>query len=162
MSSCVLEDTQKSPLVLMGQTQLIETGDCARAVLGSCIGLAIIDVQRELCALAHIVLPKACDRTGMPGKFADTAIPHMLELLLERKASRPRLIAKFAGGAHMFGNRGPLNIGDENVQAVTSLLESLDIPIAGRNVGGQQGRRVCCDAIGQLTIEILGAPPVVL
>ncbi len=37
--------------------------------------------------MAHIVLPESAGRDGAPGKFADTAVPHMLELLREQGAA---------------------------------------------------------------------------
>ncbi|MCG8450886.1 MAG: chemotaxis protein CheD [Pirellulales bacterium] len=155
MSSHVLEDTQESPLVLIGQIHLIRGDQTARAVLGSCIGLAIFDTYKKFAALAHIVLPESGGREGPPGKFADTAILHMVQMLEENKASRSSLFAKFAGGAEMFGKLGPLQIGNENIQAVTRVLNKWNIPIIGAHVGGTQGRRISCRTNGELTIEIL-------
>ena len=162
MNTCVLEDTQTKPMVLMGQIYLIQDEYCGRAVLGSCIGLAIVDRRKKLTALAHIVLPEACEREGSPGKFADTAIPEMLRLLSEQKATRGNLIAKFAGGAEMFEKLGPLKIGQENVHAVTRTLQELNIPIVGSDTGGCKGRRVVCTATGEMTVEVLGQAEIIL
>jgi chemotaxis protein CheD len=138
-------------------------GEQARAVLGSCIGLALYHGRRKVAILAHIVLPQSQDRPGPPGKFADTAIPYMIEQLMPLGAGRAGLVAKMAGGANMFGTTGPMQIGDENFEAVTKILQDLRIPIQGEHVGGTKGRRITIDSeTGEFTIEIAGDEPIVL
>ena len=70
----------------MGQIVVVTGQEFARAVLGSCVGVAIYDPSEKLGALAHIVLPSADGRPGLPGKFVDTAIPWMIEALQQRGA----------------------------------------------------------------------------
>jgi chemotaxis protein CheD len=110
--------------------------------------------------LAHIVLPESSGRTGSPGKFANTAVPHMLNLLDAMGIPRAGRMAKITGGANMFAAFGPLQVGDGNVEAVTRALSAAGIHITGKDVGGTSGRRLTFDcSSGELLIECVGKPP---
>ncbi len=161
-SQTIAAETQATKNVSMGQVALVQGEESAKAVLGSCVGLAISHRRTRVSVMAHIVLPEACGRTGPPGKFADTAIPHMLELLSESGVPRAGLTAKLAGGSEMFGKPGPLQIGRGNVEAVTRLLKEAGISVLGSDVGGTQGRRMSCSAGGLVLVEINGAESVEL
>ena len=108
--------------------------------------------------LAHIILPDSQGRPqSAPGKFADTAIPHMLKLLERAGVSTSGLVAKLAGGANMFGHNGPLQIGTANGAAVAEALAGAGIRVFAEDVGGSQGRRISLDcATGDIVIEIAG------
>ena len=147
----------------MGQIAVIETPCVGRTVLGSCIGLALSHPGRKLGVLAHIVLAERANRSGAPGKFADSAIPHMLQLLAKEGIGPRGLTAKLAGGANMFGGGGPIQIGEANYRAVRNLLEQHCIEVVGEHVGGGKGRRITYDpGAGTLTVEIVGEDPIVL
>jgi len=161
MSTATLE--KKPPTVGMSRIVFLEAPDTAHSVFGSCIALTLFHARRKIGAIAHIVLPSSSGRQGQPGKFADTAVPHMISELNNRGANTNGLVAKMCGGSAMFGGGGPIQIGEENVAAVTSLLEDLKIPLAGSHLGGSKGRRVTFDcANGDVTIEIVGQPPEVI
>jgi chemotaxis protein CheD len=150
-------------LVGMGETVLLRGDDTARAVVGSCVGLVLYHRREKLAAMAHIVLPEAAGRAGLPGKFADTAIPNMIERLSKLGGHVGGLVAILTGGAHMFGKQGPLQIGIANAEAVTAAVESRGIAIRGTSIGGSKGRRISFDCgTGVLTVEIAGEPPLVL
>ncbi len=54
-------------------------------------------------------------------------------------------------------------VGEANAEEVIRALALARIPLAGKHVGGQKGRRTVFDCgTGNLTIEIIGAAPVVL
>ena len=147
----------------MGQIVLVPRDEIGRSVLGSCIGLVLYHRRNKCGVLAHIVLPHADGRKGPPGKFADTAIPEMLKQLEESGANKAGLVAKLAGGSHMFGGKGPIQIGESNLAAVTELLDELNIPIEAQHCGGKKGRRISFESnSGSLTIEIVGEEPIVL
>jgi chemotaxis protein CheD len=151
-------------LVNMGQIAFFSPPEIARSVLGSCIAVAIYDEHAPLAAMAHVVLPRSSGRdSSSPGKFADTAIAAMRNALIERGAIPRRLRAKIAGGASMFANKGPIQIGQQNIEAVRAGLELQSIRLAGEHLGGDKGRRVTFDAQTQkLLIEIAGSESIVL
>ena len=148
---------ERRSLIGMGQIGVESAPECLHSVLGSCVGLVLYHPRLKVAALAHIVLPESAGRSASPGKFADTALPHMIRLLGNRGVNRSGLKAKIAGGAEMFGKTGPLKIGAANIMAVTAGLEEAGIPLVASHVGGKKGRRVCFDCSTlQLTIEIIG------
>ena len=109
--------------------------------------------------LAHVILPDSHGRPqAAPGKFADTAVPHMLKLLDLAGAPASGLVAKLSGGANMFGHQGPLQIGAANGEAVVRALADAGINVAAQDIGGNQGRRISLDCTtGDVLIEIAGA-----
>ena len=112
--------------------------------LGSCVGIAIYDKESQIGGLSHIMLPDSTffNRDIKPEKFADLAIPKMVEEITKRKSNR-NLVAKIAGGASMF-NFSDINmysnIGERNVIAVKAKLKEMGIPILASNTGGNIGR----------------------
>lgn len=141
----------------MGQATVIEAPGRLRAILGSCVAVALHHPGRRVGGLAHVVLPKSNGQTGLPGKFADTAIPHLVALMKAVGAVPPRVVAKITGGANMFGHTGPLQIGDKNVEAVLEALASCGIRVVAKDVGGASGRRVTFSpATGELAVESVG------
>ena len=90
--------------------------------LGSCVGIAIRDPLTKIGGLAHVMLPDSTEIKNNLNiyKFADTGIEELVRLLVEKGASRARLVAKIAGGAQMFAfqNKSDLvRVGERNVQA---------------------------------------------
>ena len=114
--------------------------------LGSCVGICMIDETAHIGGLSHIMLPDSkasangCD---MPMRFADTAIPLLIDKLVAMGASRFRLKAKIAGGAVMFATSSDrFNIGERNIAAVLEALRKENIPIIAKDVGLNYGRTV--------------------
>ena len=148
--------------VRMGELA-VGTGDTVlKSLLGSCIGVALIDHNSGCAGLAHIVLPDSRDHTGPPGKFADTAIPELLRQLHECGAEPERLEAKLAGGASMLSAHSE-PIGNRNREAVEEQLAASRIPITGSDCGGDKGRQMTLyPASGRVTIEVVGGQPIEL
>ncbi|HEX7379299.1 MAG TPA: chemotaxis protein CheD [Pirellulales bacterium] len=144
----------------MGEIAVARSSGALRTLLGSCLGLALYDRKLKIGALAHIVLPDSLGRDEHPGKFADSAVPHMIHRMRELADNHPlRLQAKLAGGANMFATTSAANtVGAQNVSAVERILDECRIPVVGRHCGGEQGRKMTLDlATGAVTIEIVGA-----
>jgi chemotaxis protein CheD len=112
--------------------------------LGSCIGLALVDQRRGVAGLAHVMLPEAIAGGGPAGKFADLAVPALVEQTIALGASRPMLRAVLVGGAQMFslGASGALDIGVRNDTAVRAMLAAQRIPVVAAETGGSQGRTI--------------------
>lgn len=147
----------------MGQIALGAAPARLTAVLGSCVGVSLFDPRSRKAALAHVVLPQSSGAAETPGKFADTAIPEMLRLLAEVGVHGHTLVAKLAGGSHMFGKTGPLQIGENNIRAIHALLETHRIRVAAEHTGGNKGRKVVFDCdTGLYHVEVLGSTAVAL
>ncbi|MEX2178707.1 MAG: chemotaxis protein CheD [Gemmatimonadaceae bacterium] len=115
--------------------------------LGSCVAIAMHDPSAGIGALAHVLLPDPSMSTDVtnPAKFAQTAVPAMVEALRGRGAIPGRLQAKLAGGASMFANllaTSGINVGERNVLAARDALRAAGIPLIAEDTGGDQGRSV--------------------
>lgn len=134
--------------------------------LGSCVAVCVYDPVSMSGGMAHIMLPKNSRTVEVkkPGKFADTAIPELLERLKDVGVVLSRAEIKISGGAQMFGGDNHLlMIGPRNVQAVESLLAERNLKIIGKNVGGKNGRSVRFDlATGVVSIKMLNSPEIIL
>ncbi|WP_032122010.1 chemotaxis protein CheD [Clostridium amazonitimonense] len=130
--------------------------------LGSCIGIAFYDRTASLGGLAHIMLPDSTQFNNVtnPLKFADLAIPLLLEKMEKQGARRRNIKAKIAGGASMFNFSDKsmiTDIGNRNGIAVKQTLEKLSIPILAIDVGGNKGRTMILDASnGVVQIRTVG------
>jgi chemotaxis protein CheD len=146
-----------STSVGMGQIAFEQAPQRLTSVLGSCVGVAMYHAPSKTGALGHIVLPKSDGRSGPPGKFADTAIPHMIELFKKAGVPAAKLVIKLAGGAHMFNRPGPMQIGDSNIAAVEEILKALGLRATARDLAGSSGRRVSlyCET-GEFRVETNG------
>ena len=126
--------------------------------LGSCIGLVLMDRARGCAGLAHIVLPSSGGASvTTAGKFADLAVPALVERLLSLGASRTRMHALLVGGAQMFasGPTSTLDIGRRNEQATREALASAGLPVRAAATGGQEGRTVRV-YVGQGVVTVKG------
>jgi chemotaxis protein CheD len=137
--------------------------------LGSCIGVALLDDSRRVAALAHVVLPSSADAPSSAGnaaKFADTAVPLLIDEVTSMGVPRSRIWAVTVGGAQMFTLGGAkLDIGRRNDVGVKDALDSARIPVRATVTGGSVGRtvrvyvgegRVTCKEAGGPELDVIG------
>jgi chemotaxis protein CheD len=115
--------------------------------LGSCVGIALRDPITKIGGLAHIMLPDSTAIRNQTNiyKFADTGIDELVRLMVEKGASKQRMVAKIAGGAQMFAfqNKSDLvRVGERNVEATKIKLKELGIKILAEDTGNSYGRTV--------------------
>jgi chemotaxis protein CheD len=133
-------------MVRMGELAI--TADPAEVLvsigLGSCIGLALLDAHSRVAGLAHIMLPAATAGAGATAKFADTAVPLLVERLERAGALRSRLEAVLVGGAQMFAGGGgtTLDVGARNEEATRAALAACRVPVRAEATGGSTGRTI--------------------
>lgn len=130
MSEITLSESPKTTFVIPG--------------LGSCIALVIYEPKSRVAGMAHVLLPDSSQAAAVeaPGKFADTAVPRLIEALVARGAKPSALVAKMAGGAQMFKGGPSLSVGERNIEAVTRALETFHVPLLASDVGGTLGRSI--------------------
>ena len=78
-------------------------------------------------------------------KYADSAIPLLIDMLNENGADTKNLEAKIVGGATMFNvteNSVMADIGKNNISKVKQILDENKIKIIAEDVGGNYGRTV--------------------
>lgn len=115
--------------------------------LGSCVGIAAYDPITKVGGLAHIMLPdsKQARTTENPAKFADTAIPLMIDDMIKLGAAKTRIRAKIAGGVQMFtftNTSDIMRIGERNADSVRNILKTMNISLVADDTGGNYGRTV--------------------
>jgi chemotaxis protein CheD len=127
--------------------------------VGSCVAICIRESVSRCGGLAHIMLPKAAsDSRFIPSKYADTAVPLMVDAIKKLGGNGYSLSAKIAGGADMFSTLrcGMLKIGQENIQATRRALQAEGVRIVAEDVGGTSGRRVSFNlADGSVIVQSL-------
>ena len=133
--------------------------------LGSCIALCAYDPVSKVGGMVHIVLPESSINNAekSPAKYADTAVPHLIEQMSKHDAIKTRLVVKIAGGAQMSlasGLVGAFKTGERNVEMVLSALNKERIAVSGIDVGGNKGRTVqLYPATGKVTTRSAGEVP---
>lgn len=146
--------------VKMAEMEVVADGRVLKTVLGSCVGVLLHDPDRRVSGLAHIMLPTRRHDDEASGKYADSAIPALLERLASSGVRFSALQALLIGGAQMFpmGNVSIASIGDQNVQAARRVLTERKIPIIFEDTGGTAGRSVMFDnATGKVAVKTLQA-----
>lgn len=119
--------------------------------LGSCVALALYNVEHGVGGMAHILLPGFSEYKGRknaafsPYLYADTAINALLEeLRCQVGTALPNVVAKMVGGARMFPAYSGMQagMGEQNITVIRRILKEMFIPVAGEDVGGSHGRSV--------------------
>ena len=161
------ERALRPTMVHMGQLVVGRAPQLLGALLGSCVGVALVDQAAGIGGLAHVVLPRSPGPSSErePGKYADTAVPALRDAVREAGGTR-RLVALLAGGGNTLfaeGEQGVWRIPRSNVEVVREALDAAGIPVVRAEVGGRIARKMIVDlAQAQMHIKILadrsGAP----
>ena len=140
--------TKQATTLMVGLGEVKTSQDPAEVLtclgLGSCIGVCMYDPVAKVAGMAHIVLPNSegrPEKTG--GKYADTGVPLLLEMMLKGGAIKSRVIVKIAGGAQISKAKGlgdAFKIGERNVQAVEAVFDANFMQIKSSDTGGHHGR----------------------
>lgn len=142
------------------------TPDILRTILGSCVGICLYDPERMIAGLSHIMLPSQNERNANAKKYADSAIPRLVEEMERDGAQRERIVAKIAGGSMMFKiaeNSVMGEIGRNNIKKVREVLAGMGIKILAEDVGGDYGRTIDFHAEdGRLRVKSLGKSEIIL
>lgn len=130
--------------VKMGEVETAECPGILRAILGSCIGLALHDPHLRIGGLAHIFLPSSREGEEEDTRYADIAVPTLIERLLLLGCKKVRLICYMTGGGEMFpvSNNSLISGGRKNIEITRKMLEKMAIPVAREDVGGNFGSEI--------------------
>ena len=126
-------------------------GVLAALGLGSCVAIVLWDPTTKAGGMAHVLLPSPPPRIAglhVAARYAQSAVPALLDAVMAQGASRGAITARIAGGASMFSNLiapGLIHTGERNVLATREALHTNGIPVIGEWVGGDYGRTVVFD-----------------
>ncbi|MCL4370472.1 MAG: chemotaxis protein CheD [Chloroflexi bacterium] len=131
--------------------------------LGSCVGVCMYDPESKVGGLAHVMLPNSADAHSQRplSKFADQAVPMLMEEMRKLGAVPHRMVCKIAGGAQMltapgFSSNG-FNVGERNVEAVKAVLGMHRVPLVRADTGGSRGRTLSVHlASGKIMVRTIG------
>lgn len=130
-----------------------------KTTLGSCVGVILSDKEGGVHGLAHIMLPKRGNEDPVIGKYADTAIPALMNKMEKRGCRPDRIAAYLVGGACMFQSEnggGISQIGNNNVEESKRILEEMNVPVVFERTGGSSGMTVIFDGeTGRITVRTL-------
>lgn len=148
----------------LGEMYVAKDGEIVAYSLGSCVAICLFDPLVKAGGLAHVVLP-ASPPAGygtLPGKYADSALPALLEQMERLGASKYRLQCKLAGGAAVLaiGGSGSMpSIGQRNAEAVKAMLDNARIRVIAESLGGTVGRTVRLHApSGRIIVRKVNGP----
>ena len=118
--------------------------------LGSCVAVALVDQLSRVAALAHIMLPQfpgsltTGTRQNYAARYADSAIPALVDALERAGGRRVCARAYIAGGSQMFSGSlaENMDIPVRNVQSVRAAIQKLGINVHGDNTGGSTSREL--------------------
>ena len=144
LSNTIFREIIMQTFISIGVAQMGISANPAimRTILGSCIGICIYDRIKKIGGMAHILLPNEIKK-GTPEKYADTAIPLLVDRMLKKGCNREFMSAKIAGGATMFRFQSNLmlgQIGERNIIETKKVLEKTGIPLVAEDIGGSTGR----------------------
>lgn len=153
----------------LGELKVLKASDLTLACLGlgSCVGVAAWDPVARVAAMAHVVLPSSEGRRPDTGaKYADRAIPKLIQTVRDQGGLKSRLVIKIAGGAQMalsLSNDPIFKIGEQNIAAVLEAISKEGLKVVAKETGGNRGRTLRMDAdSGETRVSVAGEPPQIL
>lgn len=143
----ILNNNGNIVTVGVGDLKIAQSPKVIKTSLGSCVGVVLYDSNQKVGGMLHLMLPNCNDRDGKPGKYADTGIPLLLDLMVNKaKSKKNALTAKIFGGAKMFSvNSDIFDIGKANISETEKILGLLGIRILSSRVGGTKGHQITLD-----------------
>ncbi len=112
-------------------------------VLGSCVAVCLYDPATRAGGINHYLLPYWNGDGLASPKYANIALPKLLERMLEMGCRPQGMRAKiFGGGAIFRGIGGLFGVGERNVRYAEEFLGEAGIPIVARDVGEAFTRKV--------------------
>lgn len=132
--------------------------------LGSCVGIALRDPATSIGGVAHIMLPTSFPNKPVetPGKFANTGVPALIDLLEQQGANRENLVGAIIGGAQVFKSGGATNLnadlGGQNGEAAKVAMQNSGIRLAFFDTGGTSGRSMTFNlGTGEIKVRTLSS-----
>ena len=130
--------------------------------LGSCVGVIAVAPRYRAVGMVHVVLPDSKidlqKATDIPGYFADTGIPTLLEDFKQYGVrSYHDLVIKLTGGASVMDTNKTFDIGKRNVLACRKILWRNRMAAIAEDVGGTFSRTVWVEVdTGRVFVESPG------
>jgi chemotaxis protein CheD len=111
-------------------------------VLGTCVAICLWDKNLKIGGINHYMLPLWNGDGLASPKYGNIATEKLLEKMLSLGSKKSNLVAKIFGGKNVHIEVDSFKIGQRNIDYAINILEELNIPIAGKSLGGPLGRKL--------------------
>ncbi len=140
----ILNNNGSIVTVGVGDLKIAQSPKVIKTSLGSCVGVVLYDKVQKIGGMLHLMLPSCNGREGKPSKYADTGIPLLLDLMINKaKSNKNALTAKIFGGAKMFSVSSDIfDIGKSNIIETQKILGQFGINIVASRLGGTKGHQI--------------------
>jgi len=117
-----------------------------RTLLGSCVAVCLIDPATRVGGMNHFMLPAPAHDQEDPldyTRFGVHAMDCLMGALQKAGGDRRRVRAKVFGGGNVLeiGRNGD-SVAQRNIRFIDEFLRAEDIPVVGRDLGGELGRQL--------------------
>lgn len=157
----------KSTPVEMGEIHVTDQKTSVLTIpsIGTAVAVIIFDMQNRVGGIAHVVLPESTMNNDMneclPGKYANLAVPVLLEQYLGVGGQKRTTIVRMVGGAQLFnfggGGGNIMNIGARNASAIRAAMSRFGYAVEKADTGGNKNKTIrFVLATGQLYINVIG------
>ncbi|MGA2143265.1 MAG: chemotaxis protein CheD [Brevinematales bacterium] len=126
--------------------------------LGSCVAVIIYEKIKHVAGMIHVALPDStADKniaSKMPGHFADTGLPLLIEEMKKFGLNKADISIKLAGGANVLDTTSLFDIGKRNVIAIKKVLWKSGLGSVAEDIGREMARTVTFYvSTGEVTIS---------
>ena len=126
-----------------GQMFVSAEGVLVSTILGSCVAVCLWDAQIALGGINHFLLPSDPLRTPDDLRYGNNAVEALVAEMINRGASKQRMVAKIAGGACVLdGFAAKRSIGEQNIAVAQTVLLRHEINVTSEHTGGKRGRKL--------------------
>lgn len=127
-----------------GQIHVGDASVVVSTVVGSCVAVCMRDTTGTVGGMAHFLLPHGSERSATRLRFADQAIPELIDRLRKMAGGAAHFETKIVGGACVVESfNGPRRrLGESNIEAARGCLAKAGCEIEVEVTGGNVGRKV--------------------
>ncbi len=112
--------------------------------LASCVAVTVYSPRKKAAGMIHVVLPSPLnsnDERDRPGYFARTGIPLLISRMCRDYGCRKEeLRIQLYGGADSVTIHDVYKVGKKNIDAVTSTLQEMGLPVTKADLRGNESR----------------------
>lgn len=146
--------------VKIAEVKTGRSGDTLRALLGSCVGIAFVWKEKDICGLAHCFLPETETEAHLPGgKYVNQAILSLMKVMGIKKENIKEIDVYIAGGGNMMNKLFKINrsqVGQFNAEAAYKYLACHGFKIKGEMMGSNTGSRITVNCTsGEVEFSVL-------
>jgi len=134
--------------VKIAQIKVGTSGDTLKATLGSCVGIAFIWKEKNICGLAHCLLAETEEDFEPSAKYVSHAVPNLMKVMSITKKDVHKIQVYIAGGGNMMAQLSRANvdhIGQLNIAAAKKYLTKYGFSFTELALGGDDGRQILVD-----------------